>query len=152
MLPEALRDEAAGSIGGTLRAVEAAKLGDQAPALIDKAVDTYLSGMQITMLVAAGVVLLAAAVSLRWLPKTAPKPPAPPTPQPAVGEGAGAPGARTFRIVHDHGTRQRAPTAQKPARESHTRVPAGTYPGGHPCVSCLRQVAIQTSERLGRCG
>ncbi|MEW1600032.1 MFS transporter [Streptomyces sp. NPDC093808] len=94
VLPEALRDEAAGSIGGTLRAVEAAELGDQAPALIDKAVDTYLSGMEITMLVAAGVVLLAAAVSLRWLPKTAPKPPVPPVPKPAAGEAAGAPGAR----------------------------------------------------------
>jgi MFS family permease len=94
VLPEALRDEAAGSIGGTLRAVKAAKLGDQAPALIGKAVDTYLSGMEITMLVAAGVALLAAAVSLRWLPKTAPKPPVPPAPKPTAGEAAGSPGAR----------------------------------------------------------
>nr|WP_269475777.1 MULTISPECIES: MFS transporter [Streptomyces] len=94
VLPQALRDEAAGSIGGTLRAVDAANLGDQAPALIDKAVDTYLAGMEITMLVAAGVVLLAAAVSLRWLPKTAPKPPVPPAPKPVADEAAGAPGAR----------------------------------------------------------
>ncbi|MFR9798370.1 MFS transporter [Streptomyces sp. MS06] len=101
VLPAELREEAAGSIGGTLRAVNAANLGDQAPALVDKAVDAYLSGMEVTMLVAAGVALLSAAVALRWLPKTAPRPPAPPAPKPAAeggasegGAAAGASGAR----------------------------------------------------------
>ncbi|MEU3098019.1 MFS transporter [Streptomyces sp. NPDC006967] len=93
VLPQALREEAAGSIGGTLRAVNAAKLGDQAPALIEKAVDAYLSGMEVTMLVAAGVALLSAVVAVRWLPKTAPKPPMPPAPKPTA-EAADTPGAR----------------------------------------------------------
>ncbi|MEU0987207.1 MFS transporter [Streptomyces sp. NPDC005953] len=93
VLPEALREEAAGSIGGTLRAVDAAQLGDRAPALMSDAVDAYLSGMEVTMLVAAAFALLSAAVALRWLPKTAPKPPMPPAPQPAA-KAADTPGAR----------------------------------------------------------
>ncbi|MCX5612886.1 MULTISPECIES: MFS transporter [unclassified Streptomyces] len=91
VLPEALRDEAAGSIGGTVRAVQAAKLGDQAPALLAKASDAYVSGMQSTLFVVAGVALVSVLVALRWLPKT---PPAPPGPPPgAAAPGATAPGA-----------------------------------------------------------
>lgn len=91
VLPQHLRHSAGGSIGGTMQAVQAAKLGDQAPALIHKAVDSYLSGMQVTLLVAAGVALLSAAVSLRWLPDTAPRPPAPPAaPKPTADETANA--------------------------------------------------------------
>jgi hypothetical protein len=45
------------------------------------------------MLVAAGVALVSAAVAMRWLPKTAPKPPMPPAPKPAA-EAADTPGAR----------------------------------------------------------
>ncbi|MFJ7900280.1 MFS transporter [Streptomyces sp. NPDC096198] len=93
VLPPSARHEAAGSIGDTLRAVNSARLGDRAPALLHKAVDSYLSGMEVTMLVAAGVALLATAVSLRWLPKTAPRPPMPPAPKPAAEEAAGTPGA-----------------------------------------------------------
>ncbi|MGW0854217.1 MFS transporter [Streptomyces sp. NPDC002690] len=93
VLPAPLREEASGSIGGTLRAVNAAKLGDQAPALIDKAVDTYLSGMEVTMFLAAAAALLSAAVALRWLPKTAPKPPMPPAAKPAASTEE-APAAR----------------------------------------------------------
>jgi EmrB/QacA subfamily drug resistance transporter len=98
VLPKGMRSEAAGSIGNTLQAVQSAKLGSQAPALVHKAVDSYLSGMQITLLVAAAVALLSAAVSLRWLPNQAPKPPVPPTAPPkpaaeAVGDTAGAPAA-----------------------------------------------------------
>ncbi len=80
VLPEGLREEAAGSIGGTLQAVRSAKLGEQASGVIDKAVESYLSGMQATMFVAAGVTLVAACVALRWLPRTAPQPPSPPVP------------------------------------------------------------------------
>ncbi|MFF5448539.1 MFS transporter [Streptomyces sp. NPDC012888] len=109
VLPEALREEAANSIGGTLRAVQATELGDQAPALIAKASDAYVAGMQLTMFVVAGVALAAALVALRWLPKT---PPAPPGPPPgAAGPGAQAPGAP-------------APGAQAPAPPADLPGPA----------------------------
>ncbi len=95
ILPESLREDAAGSIGGTLKAVKTAKLSGQAPTLIDKAVNAYLSGMQVTMFVAAGVALLAAAVSLRWLPSTPPRPPTPPVATPSASEATDLSIART---------------------------------------------------------
>jgi EmrB/QacA subfamily drug resistance transporter len=90
VLPEHLRDEAAGSIGGTMQAIKSAGLTTQAPALINKAVDSYLSGMRVTMLVVAGVAVLSALVSLRWIPNQPPAPPMPPAapPVPAAAEPA----------------------------------------------------------------
>jgi EmrB/QacA subfamily drug resistance transporter len=69
VLPESSRDAAAGSLGSTLRAIAAAG-GDPAAftALRTDAVNAYLSGMQVAMLLCAVVALGAAFVALRWLP------------------------------------------------------------------------------------
>ncbi|MFI6099310.1 MFS transporter [Lentzea sp. NPDC051213] len=76
VLPEASRDAAAGSLGATLRAITAAG-GDPATfgALRTEALNAYLSGMQVTMLLCTAFSLGAAFVALRWLPG---KPPAAP--------------------------------------------------------------------------
>ncbi|MFG2628148.1 MFS transporter [Streptomyces sp. NPDC048473] len=91
VLPAGLRDEAAGSVGATLRALDAAgnkvSAGDVA-ALKERALDAYQSGMQVTMLISAVIALAAAFVALRWLPG---KPPqtaaaAPAAPAPATAQ------------------------------------------------------------------
>lgn len=76
VLPADLRDEAAASIGGTLLAVTAAGLTDN-QSLINAGMDAYVSGMRAAMVVAIVVVLAAAVISMRWLPKQMPPPVAP---------------------------------------------------------------------------
>lgn len=90
VLPEAARDQAAGSIGGTFKAIDSADLGGQAPALIAAARESYLSGMQVTMLLVAVVALAAAIVSYRMLPGT---PPTGAAPAGRPGAGSGQPAA-----------------------------------------------------------
>ncbi|WP_371616942.1 MFS transporter [Streptomyces sp. NBC_00454] len=79
VLPAELREQAAGSIGGTFRALETAP--QLAPELAGQAIAAYQDSMQITMLTAAAVALVAAFVALRWLPGKAPA--AAPAPAPA---------------------------------------------------------------------
>ncbi|MFC8448428.1 MFS transporter [Kitasatospora sp. NPDC057223] len=65
-LPAGLREQAAGSIGGAFRALEAAP--GSAPRLAGQAVAAYQDSMHVTMALTAAVALLAAVVALRWLP------------------------------------------------------------------------------------
>jgi EmrB/QacA subfamily drug resistance transporter len=75
VLPPDLRSGAGGSIGATQRAIAAASgRGIDASSLAGRSVDAYVSGMHISMLVAAVVALGVALISLRWLPG---RPPAP---------------------------------------------------------------------------
>ncbi|MFI5528210.1 MFS transporter [Kitasatospora sp. NPDC051853] len=95
VLPEGAREQAATSLGGTLRAAAQAGLEPgQAAALADRATRAYLDGMQLTMLTLTAVSLLAAFIAFRWLPgapKAAPAPaPAAAAGQPAEGEPARA--------------------------------------------------------------
>ncbi|RKT04576.1 EmrB/QacA subfamily drug resistance transporter [Streptomyces sp. 3211.6] len=76
VLPTELREEAAGSVGATLRALGTA--GDKvsaadAEALKQHAFDAYQSGMQVTMLISAVIALAATVVALRWLPGRPPQ-------------------------------------------------------------------------------
>ncbi|MER5458615.1 MFS transporter [Micromonospora sp. NPDC002389] len=80
VLPAGLRDEAGDSIGGTLRAIASAGLPDGGASLVDAGMQAYLTGMRAAMIVAIVVVLAAAVISLRWLPKQLPPPPMPPAP------------------------------------------------------------------------
>ncbi|MDT0306501.1 MFS transporter [Streptomyces sp. DSM 44917] len=98
--PADLQDEAAGSIGGTHRALaevhEQAGSGGvsdrllaldrDAAAVVEHAADSYLSAMGVAMLLTAAIAVLAAAVAWRWLPKVLP-PPGPP-PAPPAQDGA----------------------------------------------------------------
>ncbi len=107
VLPQGLRDQAAGSLGGTLHAIDTSRdqLKDQAPALLTKARDAYLSGMQVTMIIAGAVALLAAFVALRWLPGR------PPAGGPPVGVPATPPAPGTARPLEAAGPSVSAPNA-----------------------------------------
>lgn len=86
VLPAGVRDEAAGSVGGTQEAINATP---QLPkpdvaTLVARSHDAYLSGMSVTMVIATIVSLAAALVALRWLPGRPVAPPAVPTTQQAA--------------------------------------------------------------------
>ncbi|WP_194898442.1 MFS transporter [Catenulispora pinisilvae] len=133
VLPAHLRGDAAGSIGGTLEAVKSAGLTTQAPALIHKAMDAYLSGMRVTMLVIAGVAVLAALVSLRWLPNQPPAPPMPPPapPVPAAAKPEGA--ASAASAASEPAAAQSAPAQSATAQSSAGAAPVtGANPSGAP--------------------
>ncbi|MEV7752235.1 MFS transporter [Streptomyces griseofuscus] len=88
ILPQQARGEAGNSIGSTLLAVERARAGGdgsgpaelsrfarRAAELVTAAQDSFLVAMRVTMVVSAGVALLAAAAAMLWLPKREPREP-----------------------------------------------------------------------------
>jgi hypothetical protein len=83
VLPPDLRTAAGDSLGGTLGALKAAAvrpdqlagLRSYGPALVTKAQDAYLSAMHSTVLVATGLLAVAVAMALIWLPGRSPEAP-----------------------------------------------------------------------------
>lgn len=116
LFPEELRDEAAGSVGGTLDALRTAAeraqtstadgrlsaLGRQAPQVVAEAVQSYMSAMRLMMIVAAAVSLLATLVAVRWLPTRLGRP-HPHGPQAPTAPASGAePGGRVSETAALH--------------------------------------------------
>lgn len=143
--PADLRDEAAGSIGGTHRALaevseRASAGGDQAggalraldadaASVVRHAEDAYLSAMSVALLLTAVVAVLVAVVAWRWLPKAVPPPGPPP------GAAKGAPPARQGQGQGQQDQQRQEPDAGRgpgPAATRPVEQSSGQTPGQYP--------------------
>nr|WP_228047465.1 MFS transporter [Saccharopolyspora sp. HNM0983] len=82
-LPGPLRDAAESSLAGGMQV--AGMLGESGWAFARVVADSWMNGMQLAHLVGAGLILLAALIAWRWLPRTMPEHPEPeaePDPEP----------------------------------------------------------------------